>query len=91
MQKYDSNHKALTAVLRRVGRPFVDVARHPGFGCDIVAQHRDGFVMFIEVKRPGPPSVRKLTESEEVLRSLFPNFYRVVQTEEELLAAVGLL
>lgn len=88
--KYDVNHKPLTALLRRAGRPFVDVARHRGFGCDIVAQHRDGYVMFIEIKKPGPPHCRKLTESEETLRSLFPDFFRVVQSEEELLAAVGL-
>lgn len=49
-----------------------------------------GYPVFVEVKRPGPPWVRKLTPSEAKLQALFPQFYVVVQDVEEALAAVGL-
>ncbi len=89
--KHDVNHVPLCAVLRRLGWPYREAAHYHGLGCDIITKHRDGSPRFIEFKRPGPPSCRKLTESEELLQRLLPEFYAVVQTEDELLTAVGLL
>jgi hypothetical protein len=62
-------------------------------GCDLIVARGDRGhpPVFIEIKRPGPPSARKLTFSEETLRALFPEAYAVVQSVAEALAAVGLI
>lgn len=87
--KRDATHAAIKAGLLRAGRPAKDVSAYGGFGCDIVTAHLDGWPLFLEIKREGPPHVRKLTESEEALRAMFPRFFAVAQTVEEALRAVG--
>jgi hypothetical protein len=88
--KRDSTHGPLCAFLRSIHWPYRDVSRHAGFGCDIVTRHKDGYPMLVEFKREGPPSSRVLTDSEKALRDMFPLFYAVVQTREELMVAIGL-
>ena len=87
--KRDANHKEIAGALRKAGVEFRDVSMHRGLGCDLLARHRDGYIVAIEIKRPGPPSSRKLTESEESLRVMFPEFFRVCQTIEEAFRACG--
>ena len=88
--KFDASHVAITKALKRIGWPFRDVARLPGLGCDILTKHKDGYPIFLELKPPGPPSSRKLTESEEDLSKMYPQFFRVAQTLDEALEALGL-
>jgi hypothetical protein len=90
MYKRDSSHASIKAALLAAGRPVKDVAHLAGLGCDLITAHISGFPLFIEVKREGPPSSRKLTDSEKALQALFPQFFRVAQTAEEALMAVGL-
>jgi hypothetical protein len=56
----------------------------------LLTKHRDGWPLFLELKREGPPSCRKLTASEEALRAMFPQFFAVAQTIEEAFQAIGL-
>jgi hypothetical protein len=89
--KRDQSHAAIKAALLAAGRPLRDVAHLAGLGCDFIAEHRDGYPIFLEAKPEGRPSLRKLTPSEIALRDTFPGFFRVVQTADEALRAVGLL
>lgn len=88
--KRDANHAPIKVALIQAGRPVWDVAHLAGFGCDLVAEHLDGYPIFLEIKKPGPPSVRRLTDSEKQLQAMFPRFYAVAQSELEALRAVGL-
>jgi len=88
--KLDAGHLEVTKALRRIHWPFVDVAKHRGLGCDILTRHKDGYPIMLELKRPGPPSARKLTDSEAALQGLFPSFYRIAQTLDEALGHIGL-
>ena len=89
--KFDENHKEIAAEFRKIGWPAKDVARHAGLGCDFITRHKDGFPILLEIKRPGPPSARKLTESETFMQRMFPEFYRVAQSWDEVLRAIGLV
>lgn len=87
---HDANHKDVTAVYRKAGVWFRDVSSYLGFGCDLIARHRDGYIVAIEIKDPAkPPSARKLKPSEAELMEAFPNFFRIVLDERDALAAVG--
>jgi len=88
--KLDAGHKEVTAALRHMGWPFLDVSRHRGLGCDLIVKHRDGYPVLLELKRPGPPHCRKLTESEAALQGLFPDFFRIAQSLDEALGHLGL-
>ena len=88
--KLDSNHREIGENLRKLGWPHLDVARHRGLGFDFFTRHCDGYPILLEVKRPGPPSARKLTESEKFMQRLFPEFYRIAQSWDEVLEAIGL-
>ena len=91
MYRTDANHLPIKRALLAVGRPVKDTSPYHGFGCDIVTEHLDGHLVLLEVKDgKQPPSRRKLTESEQALRDMFPHSFHVVLTEEEALAAVGL-
>lgn len=86
----DHNHKAITACYRAANVWHRDVSHHLGLGCDILARHRDGYIVAIEIKDPNkPPSARKLKPSEAELCEAFPHFFRVVLDEREALEAVG--
>lgn len=90
MYRRDRNHGEIQQALLDAGRPVHDVSRHHGLGCDIVTEHRDGSLVLLEVKRPGPPSARKLTASETALQAKFPASFVVVQSISEALLAVGI-
>jgi hypothetical protein len=90
MYKRDSSHASIKAALLAAGRPVKDVAHLAGLGCDLITEHVDGYPLFLELKRKGPPSVRKLTDSEKALQAMFPMFFKVAQDEVEALRAVGL-
>lgn len=86
----DANHKAITACYRTAGVWHLDVSSYLGLGCDILARHRDGYIVAIEIKDPAkPPSARKLKPSEAELMEAFPNFFKIVLDERDALAAVG--
>jgi hypothetical protein len=85
--KLDSTHTPITKELRRLGWPYRDTARYPGFGADLLARHKDGYPMLLEVKAP---KVYDLTDSEKALQSMFPTFYRVVRDWDDVLRALGL-
>jgi len=87
--KLDEGHREIGENLRKLGWPHLDVARHRGLGFDFFTRHCDGYPILLEVKRPGPPSARKLTESEKFMQRLFPEFYRVCQSWDEVLEAIG--
>lgn len=88
--KFDASHAPITKELRKLGWPFIDVARYPGLGCDLIVKHRDGFPILLELKNPGAPSTRELTDSEKALRALFPDFFRIAWDWPGVLAAIGL-
>ena len=85
--KFDSSHKPITQALKRIGWPFRDVARYPGFGADLMSKHHDGYPLLLEVKAP---KVYALTDSERELQAMFPNFYKIVRDEDDVLHALGL-
>ncbi len=89
-RQVDSSQAAITKAFRDVHWWHRVVSHHAGLGFDILTRHRDGFPVFLEVKTPGPPSSRRLTESEKTLRDAFPQFFRVAMTPEEAFEAVGL-
>ncbi len=91
MWKPDVNHLEIKRCLQGAGRPVFD-SGHMGSGLsDLITTHVDGHVVFIEVKRPGPPSARKLSPAELKFSKMFPGSYVVVQSKAEALRAVGVL
>lgn len=89
--KRDEGHAEIGAAYRAINWPHLDTSRHAGLGCDYITRHKDGYPILLEVKRPGPPHCRKLTDSEKRLQAMFPEFYRVAQSVDEALCAVGLV
>ncbi len=89
MFKPDVNHGEIKRALIKAGRPVFDAAKFGGGISDLITTHINGRVVFIEVKRPGPPSARRLTDAEVKFQRLFPDSYFIVQTEDEALRAVG--
>jgi hypothetical protein len=86
--KRDANHGQIRAALVAAGVAVFDAA-YAGRGMsDLLARHRDGRVMLLEVKRDKRAT---LTEAEHDFAALFPEAYVIVTTPEEALAAVGLL
>ena len=90
LAKRDVNHAEIRDALRKAGFRVLDVAGYAGLGCDLMTEARDGRVVLLEVKRPGPPSARRLTDSEKALMALFPTSFFVVQSVEEALRACGI-
>lgn len=88
-KRRDGNHKSIEKALSDAGRPLVDVSQCHGLGCDIMASHVDGRVVFLEVKLP--KNKKPLPPTELKLQALFPRDFHVVTTEEEALAAVGVI
>ena len=85
--KSDDNHAAIRDGLRACGIHVQDVARHAGLGFDLIAARHGGPPMFLEVKRPR--QVARLTESETAARAVYGDYWQVVTTLEEALAALG--
>ena len=91
MYKLDEGHGKIKKAIQDAGRPVFDAAAKGSGLPDLISEHLDGHVVFIEIKRPGPPSARRLTPKEEAFRALFPTSYVIVQSADEALAALGLL
>ncbi len=89
-RQVDSSQAAITKAFRDVHWYHKVVSHHAGLGFDILTRHKDGFPVFLEIKSPGPPSSRRLTESEIALRDAFPQFFRLATTPAEAFSAVGL-
>ncbi len=88
--KFDRSHADITRGLKQIGWPFKDCARYPGLGFDILTKHLEGWPLMLEIKNPGPPSSRKLTDSERATLELFPDFFKVVVDLDSALEAIGL-
>ena len=86
----DANHGKILQGLIDAGFSVFDASRC-GYGVSDLIVTKPGTVnvWFIEVKRPGPPSARKLNANEEAFRTVFPLNYYVVQDVEEALVAMG--
>ena len=85
--KSDNNHTEIRDGLRECGVQVQDVARHAGLGFDLIATRVGGPPMLLEVKQPR--TATRLTESEQAARDAYGDYWRVVTTLEEALAAVG--
>jgi hypothetical protein len=90
-KRVDASQKAITEAFRRIHWWHKVVSHFSGLGFDILTRHKDGYPVLLEIKSPGPPSSRQLTDSEQALRAAFPGFFRVAVTPEEAFSAVGLL
>ncbi len=91
MYRLDFNHLVVKRAIKDAGRPVYDAGKLGSGLSDLISQHVDGRIVFIEVKRPGPPSARTLTPAEEKFRALWPDSYVIVQSPEEALRAVGVV
>ena len=87
--KRDVNHKQLTAFLRSIKWWHMDFSHHAGAGFDILTKHKDGYPLMLEIKPEGKLTESSFTESEKAMRQAFPEFWRCVQTVEQLAAAIG--
>lgn len=87
--KRDSNHGAMTKFLRDLHWWHLDTSRYPSFGADILTRHKDGYPLLVEIKPEGKLTNSSFTESEKAMRQAFPEFWRVVQTVEQLAAVIG--
>lgn len=85
--KSDINHAEIRDGLRECGIAVQDVARYPGLGFDLIAARAGGPPMLLEVKQPR--TVTRLTESEQAARAVYGDYWRVVTTLDEALAALG--
>ena len=82
-QRLDANHSEILAALQRVTNA-VSLAAVGGGCADVLAQHRAGHLVLIELKTPGGrvrPSQRLFAERWPVV---------VARTSEEALRAVGI-
>ena len=82
-QRLDANHSEILAALRRVTNA-VSLAAVGGGCADLLAKHRDGHLVLIELKSPDgriSPSQRRFAERWPVV---------VVRTSDEALRAVGI-
>lgn len=88
-RKVDRNHGLIREGLRAV--TIVEDVADVGRGmADLIARHKLGHPVFIEVKDPGkPPSARKLTPDEQAFAARWGSCYAVVLTLDEALRAVG--
>ena len=88
--KRDVNHKDVGDFLRSLGWSVLDLADH-GDGVPDYAVSKDGYCALLEVKKPGPPSARKLTVREEEIRKGWQGGYVVAQSGEEAAAELLML
>ena len=82
-QRLDDNHSEILAALQRVTNA-VSLAAVGGGCADLLAKHRDGHLVLIELKSPDgriSPSQRRFAERWPVI---------VVRTSDEAIQAVGI-
>lgn len=88
-KRRDVNHVAVGDHLRNLGYTVLDLADHgDGVPDYAVSINEDGrpWAALLEVKAPGPPHMRKLTEAEEAVRARWQGPYVVAQSGEEAAA-----
>lgn len=85
----DSNHADVGDYLRKLGWSVLDLAQH-GASIDYVVG-QPGFAALLEVKKPGPPSARKLTTAEKKIRDNWTGPYVLAQSGEEAAAELLIL
>lgn len=83
--KKDVNHVDVGDAMRAAGYSVLDLAQF-GVSVDYAVASPGHFTALVEVKKPGPPSARKLTEKEQELRDGWQGAYIVVQSGEEAVA-----
>lgn len=91
--KKDGNHKSVGDHLRALGWSVLDLAQY-GMSIDYAVSRRDGddsFCALVEVKPPGPPSARKLTEKEQKIKDDWQGGYVIAQSGEEAAAELLML
>lgn len=89
--KLDENHAGILADLRKVFGAAVQDTSWMGRGWPDVIVARHGYLIGIEIKRPGPPSARKIRGSQETHRLWCQRYgvpYAVVQDSAEAIDAV---
>lgn len=91
-RKVDANHAEIRDGLRAVlgSKSVVDTSSIGGGYGDLMVA-REGVTSWIEIKRPGPPSARKLTPAEEKFRRWCDAHkigYLVVQSLDEALSGL---
>ena len=87
IHRRDRDHNALTAELRRLGTPHIDCHNYGGGMGDVLARHRDGKAVFIELKS-SPKD--KLTPAEARFSELFPNNWVRANSVDEALESLGI-
>lgn len=87
--KRDANHAEILRDLRRVW-PLTQDLSHVGFGVpDLAVPFKSrGMTVLIEVKRPGPPSARRLTPHEALFMSWWAGPIVIAQSSEEAITGV---
>lgn len=89
--KLDENHAGILADLRKVFGSAVKDTSRLGDGWPDVMVARHGYLIGIEIKRPGPPSARKIRESQAAHKAWCDRYgvpYAVVQNSAEAIDAV---
>lgn len=84
------NHTDVGNYLRNLGWSVLDIADH-GDGVPDYAVSKDGYAALVEVKRPGPPCMRKLTPKERAIKDAWQGGYVIAQSGEEAAAELLIL
>ena len=84
----DANHAAIRDGLRALFGPEAvhDVSACSGLGFDLILVAR-GILLLLEVKQPG--KAKRLTDSERAALERYGEFYHVVTSLDEALAAIS--
>ena len=87
-KKTDLTHAAIRDGLRSIfgAEAVQDVSMCAGLGFDLIVVSR-GILRFLEIK--GPKSVNRLTDSERAALERYGEFYHVVTSLDEALAAIS--
>lgn len=88
--KRDVNHQSVGDYLRKLGYSVLDLADH-GDGVPDYAIGWAGGAALLEVKKPGPPSARNLTDAEQAVRDRWQGPYIIAQSGEEAAAELLIL
>lgn len=81
-RRRDVNHKSIGDYLRNLGWSVLDLADH-GDGVPDYVVSRNHFAALLEIKRPGPPSARKLTPKEQKVKDDWQGHYVIAQSGPE--------
>lgn len=94
-KKRDVNHKTVGDYLRGLGYSVMDLADHgdgvPDYAVGWNFGQGDRGAAMLEVKKPGPPSCRKLTKAEQDVRDQWDGPYILAQSGQEAAAELLIL